>query len=1473
MPLPSPDITGDISKAGQEVPKPDVESKPSQTQERAKKESIADREKLGFQGLKDRIYSERETIERLIDTSRIRVKINVETGDPPISPEDALKVFEEWTTKTGDSPATHLEAGTQVIARISSAEDSVIDIAYALEQKLASLRNDLREIDSKIGAKASNAFRQAIATVNKRRLQGRSVHINKLIEEVNQARDKQYEVRQNLHDKLYQAEAQQREIIISQASKGILEITNSGNAYLGTLLQDSDFIAKILQGVDMGYGGSTSPEDRAKDALREFLAQSVSGMIQDDILDPLLKSKALGSNDYSLRDALGKAFPVLDPQEDAFPFLVKSSLTTQYRSGVRTRALDAWETIRKTDAMRQMFGDSVDRVDDEFFKIALNSSLNSSDHYGNMMSNLAYFPRPEALRLVLLTTASEGIDGYAYHANNANRVLVQFTRNSELFKDASQVYPEMEGLQNFLKSWDGRDQDALQKGMRKFTLAQYREDNSAFILSALPTEDVCSLAIERGTFSAEYGQALRDAIKTLDDLDNSSRINSFHREIRKEALAQYSDTESTPNPLLLEFAQGIKKYKENPDALGFLTGYTIQSKLLSPEADPQAVQFIYNFPDMHPQVLSWKDAYYKLLLDRSDTYLNPEGISYLISMHGKYPAEWIQKVTDAGTLSAERLAEIVKIAPDVLDETASNYVFSEPALFLKTNEDIEFLRSILRQPVVSGKYTPHWLARENSSGVLSRERLVELPTIAPDIFEDDVWKVASNHPQVFLQTDESVNLLRGVVQNYKLESIRQDVAESLSKGMDHETVLNLPLKCRWVNNKGMDGTVRYVLDNNVAFLQRPEDIEFVNRIVATSGNRAEELLRSYKECIDEGVIEPNEQGIILDFVKEFRVISPQIIEGYKLSREGGYESVYLSELKSIAEKMTGAGELTGAERSKPYYKDLIKHVFPHNSGNWTSYERNESCEDRTSDLAGFQVEPRYEIDLLSQSVISLKQGEVIDPEVLQKLQEPVYAIQKKLQDAGGDVDKLRGSLAQDIEAHIERALEQGRFSGLDMPSLSIDQKLFLLASESVYGTNGIDRKALQEIMVTYEFAHFEDVAGFITGTQDRVSRASNQDYALLCELSQFYSDRIKDVNKRIVEAGYSDPKITEYMKTYFKELSQNEQLSGRQEKINKLQIGKLGMSPGFIAQAGRVLEGRYGRKLTTEEVTKIISRYESVAGGLVEKTSISPNKPTQALYGTLRTQRERTFDALKLIAGSDIDPKTVHLGEINLQQALDTEEQVIEGVYSPEQFAAYTAQRFIDIFENERDVIDLNLSKFESESGKNREVLYGYVSKNHETANARMVGGVCVSGDNPDKGTDNMWDMPNYLQLVLQDPVSLQSQGLVLLHHFTDRGKRVLTASFNPSSTYLYSVDERALFSGMQQQLEKFAKDNGFDMILTSSNHTIRTNRTGGEFERAINDRIKDANKQFSFTDNQQFSYSPNYQLKDMDVIWENQET
>jgi hypothetical protein len=344
------------------------------------------------------------------------------------------------------------------------------------------------------------------------------------------------------------------------------------------------------------------------------------------------------------------------------------------------------------------------------------------------------------------------------------------------------------------------------------------------------------------------------------------------------------------------------------------------------------------------------------------------------------------------------------------------------------------------------------------------------------------------------------------------------------------------------------------------------------------------------------------------------------------------------------------------------------------------------------------------------------------------------------------------------------------------------------------------------------------------------------------------------------------------MEGYFSVLSEKRNGTKRKETINKLQIDKLGLSESFRSQLKKSLEKRSGKKYSDVQIKKIVRLYEKMTGGLKAKSSTSNDQGTKSVYGQLKSQRDKTLAAIKELTGEEIDPQTIHLGEVNLAQLIEEEESISSGVYNEDQFASYTIENMIRLFGEEQEVVAKELGKFQSTSGNSRKVLNAFITKSKESANARMTGGVCVAADNPKPGTENknMWDMENYLQMVFQDPDTLICQGLVLLHAEEMDGQKILCASINPSSTYLYSVDENALFSGVLKSLEAFAKENDFAKIAVSSNGAIRTNRTGGQFEKALDSRIASLKEILTFDPPRPFSYGPAYNQTAMDVIWKN---
>ncbi len=696
-------------------------------------------------------------------------------------------------------------------------------------------------------------------------------------------------------------------------------------------------------------------------------------------------------------------------------------------------------------------------------------------------------------------------------------------------------------------------------------------------------------------------------------------------------------------------------------------------------------------------------------------------------------------------------------------------------------------------------------------------------------------------------------------------NIIQDV-ERLKKAAEH----NLPDLFERI--KEQPALCSFLVCNVDTLVKDNSDVRFIGAILGKHGRAGDALIRDYARCLEAGAITVADKGEVLELSDSFRILSPAIITEYVRAKQSGTREVFLTHLKGVAEKLTGSETISGEEKRRPYFQDLLREVYSNNSGNWTNYANNESCEDRSADIAAFRIRPRYEMDLLSASEIKVKAGETLDAQTIESLKQEIFSVAEKMRDLEFDAERSKVAVGAELDAALGKIIAAGGFKNIAAESaVSPEEKLFLVMTDASYGTRAITPEELRSLEIFYEFAHFEDIRDYMQGTSERVSRARNPEYALLCELNTFFSDRMKEVNRRLVEAGFSNEAIRAAMPEYFNKLSRDTLRQEQETARNRMQTEKLGLNDDFIRQIARTLRGNTGKTYTAEQTNRLIRHYESLTKGLQERASASPKQRTKAFYGQLKSQRDRTLQAIKTLTGRELMPAEVHLGQINMQELLDAETNIREGAYDEDQFASYTIQKFLNIFGEEQGRIEQELDKFQSDAGKQREILFGYITKSKESAHARMVGGVCVCGDNPQKvGQECMWNMPNYFQLVLQDPETYRCVGPVLLHHFTDQeGKKILTASFNPSSTYLYGADETALFKGLTATLETFARENHFDMILLSKSKQIRTNRTGGVFEREMDALIAAVNKEYTFDEPKRFSYSPSYFMDKMDVIWE----
>lgn len=664
---------------------------------------------------------------------------------------------------------------------------------------------------------------------------------------------------------------------------------------------------------------------------------------------------------------------------------------------------------------------------------------------------------------------------------------------------------------------------------------------------------------------------------------------------------------------------------------------------------------------------------------------------------------------------------------------------------------------------------------------------------------------------------------------------------------------------------------------------------FVGKLVKKHNGLEKELIKGYVECKEEGIIKEENYEDILELVNRLPVLNKIIVKEYLELKNDQKETEYIDKIIDTMDRMISGG-VKEEERNEEYFQDLLEYTYPNNAGGFGKYESVKTCQDRRQDLEGFKIKEKYPINIVDKSKLELREGREIDKENLGKIEKEREEIMREYNEGG--IEKISQSLDKIIEEMIVKIGEENKL-GIQVEKLiSQEEKIYAAILYSRLNKE-IKEEEIKKSILYYNFSHLDNIERY----QENREEGIEKDYEKIMGLSEFYKDTIKEAQNVIVDKGKQNPIFQEITENVYKENQERERMAREKQELGKLQIDKLGLNDKFIKDMRNILIKRRLNKDSTKEekvrieekysedrVREIISRYESMTGFLEEKASNSRDSNTKTFYGRLKGQRNKTGEAFRQLTGEEQDLLTTHLGDINLKEVIDLKISASNGIYDEELFNKLIEQSVTNLYKEENDILETEANKFimvdYDPDGKKIEKkpkkLNGYINKDDLSAYARGVGGVCVSGCNPDKGEKNMWDMPNYFQLVLQNPENKRCVGLVLLHHFEDEdGQKILSAAYNPSSTYLYSVDQESLFNELNNTLIDFAKDNDFDKIAISKDKHIRTNRTDTNFEKTMDKSInqyKESNNgdgKYSFSKYKNFSYYPNnYKLDNMDIVW-----
>ncbi|MCB0352504.1 MAG: hypothetical protein KDD64_03240 [Bdellovibrionales bacterium] len=561
----------------------------------------------------------------------------------------------------------------------------------------------------------------------------------------------------------------------------------------------------------------------------------------------------------------------------------------------------------------------------------------------------------------------------------------------------------------------------------------------------------------------------------------------------------------------------------------------------------------------------------------------------------------------------------------------------------------------------------------------------------------------------------------------------------------------------------------------------------------------------------------------------------------ELNQQGDNVAVraFVKDIREMMAIVISSKPIPAHVAGNPLYSDIIEVVFPDHSRTNPRHTAYASS-DRSEDLAQFTIKDRYRIDLSEGVEMVLRSGESVDEDIVRTLEIPLRA----------NLARFTGVQFQPAEMLklVEQEIDQ--IKKFPATFRTVEEKLFGVFLLAQIGE--VEPKALKRTLVGYQFARFENVQEYLNGTRAHAEKSKNPRYSYLLELSEYYADKVNDVVEAIAQKVSENPHLMRHLPDFYKQVASHREKMRRRQVADRFRLDQLGLTDGLIRKLDEVLNGRGKKQIPPEKRKAIVSN-------IIEK------------------EQKKIAAFIKEVTGKDVNHNAIHLASFDPERFLSTQLKKLSAAHSAEQVIKCATSEMHDLFNEERQGIRRETEKFapDKTSGKKPKVLDAYITKNRASAHARATAGVCVAKDGPSfeggRG-QNQWDLPNFFQMVFRDPDSGRCEGCVMLHHYEVNGKRILTASLNPTSTYLYKVDEKEIFEGIVAALGEFAQANDFDYIATSTNKAIRTNRTGGGFERALDERIRELDHPISLGTEQHFSIVQRYTQNALDVIWQNPE-
>jgi hypothetical protein len=377
--------------------------------------------------------------------------------------------------------------------------------------------------------------------------------------------------------------------------------------------------------------------------------------------------------------------------------------------------MDLWEAFRNSETGNAIFGDKIKAEDERIYNRALEESL--WDTGGRDIDALEYYPRPEAIRNLVLLAAADRDSYRTVHSNLVLRSLARREDWGDVLDQTFEVYPDLSGARGLLEGWDyTQDSNApgIKEAVSKYALSVAGDERASYKLSdlamrALTNSDLVEVLNKKKLIEDEGASELKKAWEYLENLESESLGNFFTDEEADKYFYTYISLERTLRSNLFDLTTGIKENKEsgvqrliklsksvnenkgNMAVLNYLTSSMVVEKVVANDLSDEDIEiFLSAYKDL-PGLLKNSG----LAVEFCNQFTGGKTVEFFAEMDAAYGDRKEQMVRILGLvrgdlLGKSRALEMPRVAPDVLSSENFSLARDMPALFLQTDDGVGF---------------------------------------------------------------------------------------------------------------------------------------------------------------------------------------------------------------------------------------------------------------------------------------------------------------------------------------------------------------------------------------------------------------------------------------------------------------------------------------------------------------------------------------------------------------------------------------------------------------------------------------------------------------------------------------------------------------------------------------------------------------------------------------------------------------